>query len=143
LDALRFATVLSESGTDGSGGALEDVAVEVGVVLLFDPVRPTEALVAPLLVSQGFGGDGADMFQCVPPPRYVRSTESDFAETMADVVSKRREAGNSRRSGQRVFAGKLRRPRLAIAQGADPRRQWLHASNKLGDGFDAKTRRWV
>jgi len=96
-----------------------------------------------LLVSQGFGGDGADMFPCVPPPRYVRSTESDFAETMADVVSKRRKAGNSRRSGQRVFAGKLRRPRLAIAQGADPRRQWLHASNKLGDGFDAKTRRWV
>jgi len=130
---LRFATVLSESGTDGSGGALEDVAVEVGAVLLFDPVRPTEALVAPLLVSQGFGGDGADMFQCVPPPRYVRSTESDFAETMADVVSKRRE----------VFAGKLRRPRLAIAQGADPRRQWLHVSSKLGDGLDAKTRRWV
>jgi hypothetical protein len=69
LDALRLATVLRESGTDGNGGALEDVVVEVGVVLLFDPVRPTEALVAPLLVSHGFGGDGADMFANVPPPR--------------------------------------------------------------------------
>jgi hypothetical protein len=46
LDALRFATVLSESGTDGSGGALDDVAVDVGAVLLLDPVRPVLLLVA-------------------------------------------------------------------------------------------------
>jgi hypothetical protein len=46
LDALRFATVLRESGTDGNGGALEDVVVEVGVVVLFDPVRPVLLLVA-------------------------------------------------------------------------------------------------
>lgn len=77
--ALRFATVLSESGTDGSGGGFDD-AVAVVVVLLLDPVRParllgitgadiqscenlpTEALVAPPLVSQGFGGDGEDIF---------------------------------------------------------------------------------
>ena len=32
--------MLRESGTDGSGGAFEDVAVAVGVALLFDPVRP-------------------------------------------------------------------------------------------------------
>jgi hypothetical protein len=42
---LRFATVLSVSGTDGSGGAVDDaVAVAVGVVLLLDPVRPTPVL---------------------------------------------------------------------------------------------------
>lgn len=46
MDALRFATVLRESGTDGNGGALEDVVVEVGVVVLFDPVRPVLLLVA-------------------------------------------------------------------------------------------------
>jgi hypothetical protein len=69
LDALRFATVLRESGTDGNGGALEDIVVEVGVVVLFDPVRPTEALVAPLLVSHGFGGDGADILSNVRRPR--------------------------------------------------------------------------
>jgi hypothetical protein len=46
LDALRFATVLRESGTDGNGGALEDIVVEVGVVVLFDPVRPVLLLVA-------------------------------------------------------------------------------------------------
>lgn len=80
--------MLRESGTDGNGGALEAVVVELGFVLLFDPVSPvlllvavvpdvshgrrnspTEALVAPLLVSHGFGGDGADMFPCVPRPR--------------------------------------------------------------------------
>ena len=43
---MRLATVLRESGTDGNGGALEDVVVEVGVVLLFDPVRPVLLLVA-------------------------------------------------------------------------------------------------
>lgn len=43
---MRFATVLRESGTDGNGGALGDVVVEVGVVVLFDPVRPVLLLVA-------------------------------------------------------------------------------------------------
>ena len=43
---MRFATVLRESGTDGNGGAPEDVVVEVGVVVLFDPVRPVLLLVA-------------------------------------------------------------------------------------------------
>ena len=66
--ALRFATVLRESGTDGSGGAADDdvdVAVVVlGAVLLVEPVSPTEALVAPVLVSHGFGGDGEDMLSC-------------------------------------------------------------------------------
>ena len=38
--ALRFATVLRESGTDGNGGAFDDVAVAVGAALLFDPVSP-------------------------------------------------------------------------------------------------------
>jgi hypothetical protein len=37
--------VLRESGTDGNGGALEDVAVAVGAVLLFDPVSPARVLV--------------------------------------------------------------------------------------------------
>lgn len=78
VDAFLFATVLSESGTDGrGGGALADDVAGV-VVLLLDPVSPavmletigahcisahspTEALVAPPLVSQGFGGEGADM----------------------------------------------------------------------------------
>jgi hypothetical protein len=45
LDALRFATVLRESGIDGKGGALEAVVVELGVVLLFDPVSPALLLV--------------------------------------------------------------------------------------------------
>src|SRR5690242_18017688 len=85
VDAFLFATVLRESGTDGSGGAaLADAAV-VGVP---DPVRPevmleaigadcisghspTEALVAPPLVSQGFGGDGADMSENVSPRHTV------------------------------------------------------------------------
>jgi len=40
--ALRFATLLSESGTDGSGGGF-DVAVPAGAVLL-DPVRPARLL---------------------------------------------------------------------------------------------------
>jgi len=44
---LRFATVLRESGTDGNGGAFEDVVgVALGVVLLFDPVSPVQMLVA-------------------------------------------------------------------------------------------------
>lgn len=69
---MRFATVLSVSGTDGSGGAVDDaVAVAVGVALLPDPVRPTEALVAPPLVSQGFGGDGEDILSRAPPHRTV------------------------------------------------------------------------
>jgi hypothetical protein len=38
--ALRFATLVRESGTDGSGGGF-DVAV---AVLLFDPVRPARLL---------------------------------------------------------------------------------------------------
>ena len=82
--------MLSESGTDGRGGA---APAEVGcvVVLLFDPVRPavmleaigaegvcshlpTEALVAPPLVSHGFGGDGADISEkCVSSPRPSQS----------------------------------------------------------------------
>jgi hypothetical protein len=78
VDAFLFATVLSESGTEGRGGGAPADVDDVGVVLLFDPVRPeamleaigadyisgdspTEALVAPPLVSHGFGGDGADM----------------------------------------------------------------------------------
>jgi hypothetical protein len=75
-----------ESGTDGSGGALNDGSAVV-VVLGLEPVRPalllampgasvlnrdnspTEALVAPPLRSQGFGGDGDDMFIfSVAPP---------------------------------------------------------------------------
>lgn len=45
--ALRFATVLRESGTDGSGGAVEEVGdvVVVDAVLVFDPVRPVRWLV--------------------------------------------------------------------------------------------------
>lgn len=67
---MRFATVLSESGTEGRGGAADDDGAAAGVVLL-DPVRPTEALVAPPLVSHGFGGDGADMSLRGPPHRAV------------------------------------------------------------------------
>lgn len=67
--ALRFATVLRESGTDGKGGAVEEVVdgdvVVLGTVLLVDGVSPTEALVAPALVSHGFGGDGEDMMDRV------------------------------------------------------------------------------
>lgn len=68
---MRFATVLRESGTDGSGGAPADVedAVAVGVVVLLEPVKPTEALVAPPLVSHGLGGDGEDICPLVPPRR--------------------------------------------------------------------------
>jgi hypothetical protein len=80
--------VLRESGTDGSGGG-PDVDAAVDDALLFDPVRPaqllamlavcrreredlpTEALVAPPLVSQGFGGDGEDMCAYAPPHRSV------------------------------------------------------------------------
>ena len=78
VDAFLLATVLSESGTDGTGGGVPADVDAAGVVMLLDPVRPevmleatgadcisgdspTEALVAPPLVSQGFGGDGADM----------------------------------------------------------------------------------
>lgn len=63
--------MLSESGTDGSGGAFDEVAVAVGAALLLEPVSPTEALVAPPLVSHGFGGDGEDMNPLVPPHRTV------------------------------------------------------------------------
>jgi hypothetical protein len=63
------------------------MAVAVVDVLLLDPVRParllamltadvpsredlpTEALVAPPLVSHGFGGDGEDIFPREPPHR--------------------------------------------------------------------------
>ena len=51
-------------GSSGRGGAFEDVevtpdAVEaVDAAVLDDPVSPTEALVAPALLSHGFGGDG-------------------------------------------------------------------------------------
>jgi hypothetical protein len=45
FDALRFATVLRESGTDGNGGAPEGVAVAVAAALLFDPVSPARLLV--------------------------------------------------------------------------------------------------
>ena len=75
VDAFLLATVPSESGTDGSGGGAPAVVDAACVVVLLDPVRPevvleaigadcsssdspTEALVAPPLVSQGFGGDG-------------------------------------------------------------------------------------
>lgn len=48
--ALRFATVLSESGTDGRGGAVEEavdaVVVVLGAVLLLDAVSPAWVLVA-------------------------------------------------------------------------------------------------
>ena len=71
--AFRFATVLSESGTEGNGGGL-DVAVAVVDVVLLDPVKPTEALVAPPLVSQGFGGEGVDMCSRVPPHRALVRT---------------------------------------------------------------------
>lgn len=56
--------MLRESGSEGNGGAPVDVevAAEVGVVVVLEPVRPTEALVAPPLVSHGFGGDGEDIF---------------------------------------------------------------------------------
>lgn len=85
--ALRFATVLRAFGRSGSGGGLkDDEGAGLAVVVAFDPVRPgggecfvsrlllgsaaadcgkgsgsdspTEALVWPPLVSQGFGGDG-------------------------------------------------------------------------------------
>ncbi len=42
--ALRFATVLRESGTEGSGGAAEAVAVPMGDVVLLDPVSPARML---------------------------------------------------------------------------------------------------
>lgn len=66
---MRVATVLSESGTEGSGGAVEEVEDAMVVVVVGDPARPTEALVAPPLVSQGFGGDGEDMRALVPARR--------------------------------------------------------------------------
>lgn len=46
--ALRFATVLRESGTDGRGGAVEEAvdAVVVGAAVLLDPVSPAWMLVA-------------------------------------------------------------------------------------------------
>lgn len=78
--------MLRESGTDGRGGALDDGAA-AAIVLVLEPVRPallsamlgaamldcddepTEALVAPPLVSQGFGGDGDDIFiSCASSP---------------------------------------------------------------------------
>jgi hypothetical protein len=51
--ALRFATVLSESGTEGRGGAVEEVvdAVAVGAVLLFEPVSPARLLVTIVPIS--------------------------------------------------------------------------------------------
>jgi hypothetical protein len=91
VDVFLLATVLSESGTEGrGGGALVDGGA--GVVVL-DPVRPvvlldaigadcisghspTEALVAPPLVSQGFGGDGADMSGNMPPHHSVERRPS-------------------------------------------------------------------
>lgn len=61
--------MVSESGTEGKGGAVEDV--DDDMVLIGEPVSPTEALVAPPLVSHGFGGDGEDMSVPVPPHRTV------------------------------------------------------------------------
>jgi len=100
VDAFLLATVLSESGTEGrGGGALVDDAAGVDVL---DPVRPvvlldaigadgfcghspTEALVAPPLVSHGFGGDGADMSGNAPPNHSVERRSS---------VAVKRTAGN-------------------------------------------------
>jgi len=84
---LRFATVLRESGTDGNGGAFEDVVgVALGVMLLFDPVSPTEALVAPPLVSHGFGGDGDDMLACLPLRRSYTQPSSYCRKGVVSAV---------------------------------------------------------
>lgn len=101
VEAFLFATVLSESGIEGRGGAA--LAGNVGVAaLLLDPVRPavvlerigvdgisghlpTEALVAPPLVSQGFGGDGADMSRYVPPHHSRRTPVGGRCEVCCAV----------------------------------------------------------
>lgn len=84
---MRFATVLRESGTDGNGGAFEDIVdVALGVVLLFDPVSPTEALVAPPLVSHGFGGDGVDMLAYLPLPRFYAQPNSCWRMSVVNIV---------------------------------------------------------
>lgn len=92
---MRFATVVSESGTDGKGGAVEDVDDEV--VLVDEPVSPTEALVAPPLVSQGFGGDEEDMSELMPPQRTVLSTFACLSKICYGVVSVR--FGRCQRAG--------------------------------------------
>ena len=103
VDAFLFATVLSESGTDGRGGGAPADDVVGVVVLLLDPVSPavmleaigadwfsgdspTEALVAPPLVSQGFGGDGADMSGDVPLHHSVLRRPIVAVECAAGVV---------------------------------------------------------
>lgn len=84
--ALRFAVDDSVFGRSGRGGAAEEVDVEVADVVdvgmfaaVVEPVRPakslatdapraievnlpTEALVCPPLLSQGFGGDGVAIY---------------------------------------------------------------------------------
>jgi len=63
--AFLFAVEVSAFGSPGSGGG-SDVEVDVEVVgvdiVEVEPVRPTEALVCPPLVSQGFGGDGEAIY---------------------------------------------------------------------------------
>lgn len=67
--ALRLATELRALGNSGNGGGFDVdvvvVAVEAAGVAA-EPVRPTEALVAPPLRSQGFGGEGVAIYSlCV------------------------------------------------------------------------------
>lgn len=101
---MRFATVLRESGTDGNGGALEDMGVVVlCVVLLFDPVSPTEALVAPPLVSHGFGGDGDDMLPCVPLRRFY--AQSELLQSEEGGVCRQREDRRMSRDCRAIAGG--------------------------------------
>jgi len=111
LDALRFATVPSESGTEGSGGAVEDV--EDDRVLEGDPARPTDALVAPPLVSQGFGGDGEDMRALVPARRavvrvWLRRWRRYNLLGSGDVPSRACWRGAARLMAAKVCAGRQR-----------------------------------
>lgn len=69
---MRFATDVSAFGISGSGGGFEDDAVDAVEAAVLLPVRPTEALVAPPLLSHGFGGDGEAISPlCVPTHRAV------------------------------------------------------------------------
>jgi hypothetical protein len=134
--------VLRESGTDGSGGG-PDVNVAVGDALLFDPVRParllavmadcrraredlpTEALVAPPLVSQGFGGDGEDMCARAPPHRSVGRVlgrDGSRCRFGADVVDGALQTSRGWRPAQ-VEASLRGWPGVLGVKWADPRQQ--------------------